>query len=491
MSRKFLSLALSIALLLTLLGSIPAMAEEPVTVTWYGVGASSDHQARINEAASKYIQSRGVNANLEIIKLGWGDYLQTYQIMLAAHEEFDLFNGQGSTFMQYAANGGIVEITDEILQEKLPGVTAAASEALLSALRYQGKLYMVPAMHEWAQYYGFAYYNVDVVEALGLDLSAVKCLDDLDPILEQVHEAYPDYTAVLPVAGIELPMMEYGFDTLNHQQTMVVGIDTNKENAEIISYYESEEVIDVLHKIDEWGHKGYLNQDPTIASMSIIQSGKLFTGLGRFKPGTGAQYTTDIVRYDEMAWDPNAAPKLSFQDSPAGWCTAVSSTCSDIDTALAVLNMTYTDADLVNLIVFGEKDVDYTLNENGFVEFIPGGYTELTASHTWQFGNQSLDYITQTQASMGLEDIWEIQAAFNLAAVPVQCAGFFFNTDEVDIEIAALNNVYEEYGAMLWNGMCDDVDATLAEFVKKLYDNGLQAVLNEANRQYADFLASK
>ena len=94
MSRKFLSLALSIALLLTLLGSIPAMAEEPVTVTWYGVGASSDHQARINEAASKYIQSRGVNANLEIIKLGWGDYLQTYQIMLAAHEEFDLFKGQ-------------------------------------------------------------------------------------------------------------------------------------------------------------------------------------------------------------------------------------------------------------------------------------------------------------------------------------------------------------------------------------------------------------
>ena len=490
MSRKLLSLALILALLLTAM-TIPAMAEEPTTVTWYGVGASSDHQARINEAASKYLQSQGINANLEIVKLGWGDYLKTYQTMMAAHEEFDLINADGSTLMQYGVNHGVVEITDEMLAEKLPGVTAVANEGLLNALRYKGSLYLVPAMHEWAQYYGWAYYNMDIAEALDLDMASVKTLDDCDAIFEKVHAAYPDVTVVW-FDNMELSMLSDRIDTINHLVTSVLGIDTKVENADIFSFYENEDVIKMLRKVDEWGHKGYINTDPTIAAMSLINDGKLFANIGRFKPGSGPQYTNANARYGEMAWDPDAAPVLGLKDAPSGWGTAISSTTSDLDTTLAVLNMAYTDATLINLIVFGEENTDYTLTEDGFAEIIPGGYAaEEYASHTWQFGNEALNLVKKDFADLGLADIWDVQAAFNLAAVPVQCAGFFFNSEDVDIEMAAVNNVYEEYGFTLWHGQCDDLDATLNEFVKKLYANGLQALLDEANSQYDEFLASK
>lgn len=66
MSRKLIGILLAMALLLSCI-SVTALADEPVTITWYGVGGSSDHQARVNEAASKYLQSQGLNVNLEYI----------------------------------------------------------------------------------------------------------------------------------------------------------------------------------------------------------------------------------------------------------------------------------------------------------------------------------------------------------------------------------------------------------------------------------------
>lgn len=91
MSRKIIGLVLALAMLLSCLSGVALAAEEPVTITWYGVGGASDHQARVNEAASKYLQSKGLNVNLEYISVGWGDYMQNYQVMLAAGEAFDLF----------------------------------------------------------------------------------------------------------------------------------------------------------------------------------------------------------------------------------------------------------------------------------------------------------------------------------------------------------------------------------------------------------------
>ena len=73
----------------------------------------------------------------------------------------------------------------------------------------------------------------------------------------------------------------------------------------------------------------------------------------------------------------------------------------------------------------------------------------------------------------------------------VESAGFYFDTTDVDIEVAAIANVYDEYAPMLWRGAVENLEETLAEFNQKLYDNGLQTVIDEVNRQYAEFLANK
>ena len=493
MSRKIIGLVLALAMLLSCLSGVALAAEEPVTITWYGVGGASDHQARVNEAASKYLQSKGLNVNLEYISVGWGDYMQNYQVMLAAGEAFDLFNAQGNTVMQFAKNGGVAEITDEMMDTLLPGVKAVAPAHVVEALKMDGKNWMVPSMHEWAQYYGFALINLDIVDALGLDLSTVKSLDDLDPIFEKVHAAYPDVYCIEPCDLKEIAMLLYNIGPANHLENTCVGLDTKSDDKDFFSFFENEKVVSILRKYAEWGKKGYVVPLDRKNDVNALRTeGKIFCSVGRFKPGAGAQSTNAVARYGDLAWDPEAAPLITMKDAPAGWVTALSNTSKHKELALQVLNLFYTDPVLENLLTMGEEGVDYTVAEDGFVDFIDGGFANgVFANRNWQIGNSALLKVSRGYADVGLPDIWQQLADFNAAGVPVQSAGFFFDTSDVDIEMAAVANVFDEFYALLRCGACDDLDATLAQFNQKLKDNGLQTLLDECNRQYDEFLANK
>lgn len=492
MSRKLIGILLAMALLLSCI-SVTALADEPVTITWYGVGGSSDHQARVNEAASKYLQSQGLNVNLEYISVGWGDYMQNYQVMLAAGESFDLFNAQGNTVMQFAKNGGVAEITDEMMDTLLPGVKAVAPAHVVEALKMDGKTWMVPSMHEWAQYYGFALLNLDIMEALDLDLSGVRSLDDLDPIFEKVHEAYPDVYCIEVCDLKEIAMLLYDIGPANHLDNTCVALNTRSDDKDFFSYFENEDVVSILRKFDEWGKKGYVVPLDRKNDINALRAeGKIFCALGRFKPGAGAQNTNAVVRYTDMKWDEDAAPVMGMKDAPAGWVTALSNTSKNKELALQVLNLFYTDPTLETILIMGEKDVDYTVADDGFVDFVDGGFANgVFANRNWQIGNSALLPVSRGYADLGLSDIWQEQADFNNSAVALESAGFFFDTEEVDIEMAALANVYDEFSGVLFCGVADDFDATLKQFVDKLNANGLQTVLDECNRQYDEFLASK
>ena len=67
--------------------------------------------------------------------------------------------------------------------------------------------------------------------------------------------------------------------------------------------------------------------------------------------------------------------------------------------------------------------------------------------------------------------------------------GFFFNTEPVAAEAAALSNVFNEYKAQISCGMADQ--KTIDEFIEKLYDNGFQTYIDEAQRQLDEWLASQ
>ena len=82
--------------------------------------------------------------------------------------------------------------------------------------------------------------------------------------------------------------------------------------------------------------------------------------------------------------------------------------------------------------------------------------------------------------------IWEEYETFNNAD-PLISTGFIFDNTAVSTEISALNNVYESYRDALGSGAVNP-EEVLDDFNAELYNSGLQAVMDEKQKQLDAFL---
>ena len=83
-----------------------------------------------------------------------------------------------------------------------------------------------------------------------------------------------------------------------------------------------------------------------------------------------------------------------------------------------------------------------------------------------------------------------IDAADNARAIDSPYAAFVLDTGNIKTEIAALTNVRDQYATPLTAGMVP-VDEGLKILRAKLAVAGLDKVLNEVRKQFADYLAKQ
>ncbi len=79
---------------------------------------------------------------------------------------------------------------------------------------------------------------------------------------------------------------------------------------------------------------------------------------------------------------------------------------------------------------------------------------------------------------------------FNDSAKNSLALGFKFDTSKVTNEIAAINNVIEEFKATIYSGSVD-VEEYLNKLNKKLKDQGIDRVIEEMQTQLNSWLAEK
>lgn len=470
-------------------GILPVKAEEHPTITWYAVGNLCDSEERISEAGTKLLNDAGIDVDFEVKWLGWDNYDQTISNMIVSGEEFDIFNRDIATINNYAINGGIYEITEEDLTNKLSSVVDAMGNDIIDACRYNGALYATPVAHEFAQWRG-VYYNTKIAEDCGIDMSTVKSIDDLDAVFAKVKEMAPDIYPVDTVNSENILMVMADLDDINRSSDLCMGMDISGDVSGIFNPYENEKVVAALKKIREWNEEGYVFTDTTAdASALFWNEGQIFCRIARMKPGTVEQYSVGNCKFDKVLFDENAV--RTFCDFPGGWGNAISATSDNPEAAMQVLNFAYGNKEFIDLLTFGEKDVDYTSDENGVITVGQSGYgAQVYGSACWQMGNHYINSVTDVQVAAGLSDIGNVLKDFNNNATSTEHTGFYFNPSEYSAEVSAIASTCLEYKVTVLSGEAD-VDEILAEFNEALAANGLQTLLDAANNQYQDFLETK
>ena len=432
----------------------------------------------------------GVRVNLEYFPTA--DYQTNIVLRHASGEPCDLFV---EAISDVVAAGRAADIT-ELVTQYAPEAIQEIGERSYTTCMIDGRCYGLPS-NKYVIYTCAWTFRKDLMDAAGIDVGEPSTFSDLTPIFDKFHEAYPDMYPIYINSGDQMsllaPLKEYGFDylcessTFNFSGACLLG-DESQKNLKVVNVYESDYFKEAVKTIREWYLKGYISPDAVTAAeskevalksgnyASCVNVGNKYLGIS-MSDNTGldidarvlGNYTLESNSYNVVPW-------------------VVSSQCKNPEAAVKFLNLTYTDPEIINLIVWGIEGRDYVLCDNGQARYPDGmdansvPYTCATAA--FYLGTQWYAY-----ARYGMpEGVNEYYKESIRNARLSNAMGFIFDPADVMNEISATVAVVDEYMPGLLAGVLD-LDIEYDKFIQQLYDAGLQTVIDAKQAQLDDWAA--
>lgn len=444
----------------------------------------SEEDLDVVEEAINVITREKIGAEITLKPISIAEYSNKISLALQGGEKIDCFESLGD-FGNCIATDMCMDITD--LYAQYAAETAATiPEAWIEACKSNGKLYGIPTYKPVALT-SMIIYRQDIADELNLDMSGVNSLDDVTAVLETVKGAYPDVTPLAPVQagtlGTEFTMKE--IDYLNDDYyTPVGGLIGN--NYDVVDLYSSDEFRHICELSREWYEKGLVMKDAaTTTSMAAesMASGNYFAYIAAYsypEEDTAASLEAQCGGFDLGAKIIGDAYLSTTDINALTWM--VSSTTDVPEAAMKFLNLTFTDKDIINLLIYGIEGRDYVLNEDGSVAY-PEGQDSTTVPYTAQLscgtlGNFFLMYSMGGTNPASLE--WELEQ--NETAKTSPAMGFTFDASALNTQYTAVKNVISQYLPGLLCGSLDP-DTEIDNFVSALNDAGYQDILNAKQEQ--------
>ena len=212
------------------------------------------------------------------------------------------------------------------------------------------------------------------------------------------------------------------------------------------------------------------------------EDGKTFCYVDFLKPGKAKETSAKF----DFELDQSTVSDI-WQDNGAGTGSmlAVSRTSKNPERVLRFLELLNTDATLSNLINYGIEGKHYTKIDDNTIT-IPDDTSYTLQGYQWMQGNVFLNYLTEGESP----DKVEALKAFNAEAKKPIDYGFKFDNTAVEAEIAACQTVKSEYRKQVIMGSMDP-EPIMKEYAAKLKAAGIDKIIEEAQKQYDEFLANK
>lgn len=367
MTRKLVSLFLSIAMLLGMTGSF-AVAEdtqpyqfpkydEPITLTTYAV-VNADKAFQEGDDAENNGLTRWYEKNLGIkIKLNWvaadgATNGQKMDLAFASDDLPDVIRPNAVQLAKYVEAGKIQPLDDIIEQYATPLVKLVIEDAmketngaLFAPYTFNGKLYAFPSICGSGSWWDNNFIRTDILNELGV--AAPTSLDDLEAICDLYIEKYPGKYPIMMNKDI--------MGTVNTFAAALVAYGTSvrnwTENAEGNLEYTSlqPETREALARVHTWYEKGYI--DPEFVVMDdqkakeVIASGDwLFchTGWGYYLGGAfvdmwNLNENAEVAALPPLTSGTGVEP-VSMRNTWFNDCTAVTSNCEHPEAVFAMIN---------------------------------------------------------------------------------------------------------------------------------------------------------
>ncbi|MBP1753881.1 MAG: hypothetical protein H6Q59_279 [Firmicutes bacterium] len=444
------------------------------------------------EEAINQITREKIGVEVELLPIAIFDYSSNISLALQGGDKVDLFESLGD-FNNAVSSDMAYDLTS-LIDTAAPETKALLGQDLLNACVKEGKLYGIPTYKPYALT-PMVIYKQEIATELGIDMTQVKNITDLTDVLRKVKAAYPDMTPLVPVqtgtSGVNMciPKVDYLTDDYFSPKGILMG-----DNMSVVDYYGTTEFSDLCNLTRTWYNEGLILQDAattTSTSTELMSSDNSFCYVASYSyppEDTAASLEAQCGGIDLGAVQIGDAYLDTTSVNALSWM--VSSTSKAPEAALKFLNLTFTDPEIINLLIYGIKDRDYVLDAEGFVSY-PQGLDATTVPYTAQLSCGTLGnfFLMYPMGGTNKDSIaWEEEQ--NVKAAKSPAMGFTFDSGEVETEYTAVTNVIQQYLPGLLCGSIDPQTA-IPEFRDKLTVAGLDTIIAAKQSQLDAWLAQK
>lgn len=433
------------------------------TLKWYTIGQEPKDLAQVQEEVNKYIGDK-IGVNIDMNFIDYGDYTQKMSVIINSGESYDLafVSSWAGDYLGNARKGAFLEL-DSYLDNKGADMKKAIDERFWEGAKVDGKTYAVPNQKEISTAPMWVF-TKEYVDKYNIPYQDLKTLEDLEPWLKVIKENEPEVTPLYITKGFSAPQY---FDQLVDP----VGIEYGDTGLKIKNMFETEKMKSTLETLRKYYQLGYINADSATAQDDKAK--KRFITKGDGQPYAEVLWSKDL-KYDVVATP--IMDSYVTNASTTGSMIAISKNSKNPEKAVEFLNLLNTDKELRNLLNYGIEDVHYKKIGENQIQLTEKAKDYSVGYYT--LGNLFETYVLDTEPVTK----WEEFKEFNKKAEDSPALGFKFNTAPVSNEIAAVNNVLEEFKSALYSGSVD-VNEYLNKLNTKLKEQGIDKIIAEMQSQ--------
>lgn len=440
---------------------------------------NTDDVKKVQDAINAYIGDK-INVEIELNDISSSEYKDKANLDLIA----------GSIDLLWTANWQEIIGCDDIVKnnavyditELLPkyDLYKSVPDWVWQSSAYDGKNFFVPCYKESAEGYNLAFRS-ELVQKYGWDLSTVKSLKDIEPMLADALADGLKYPYLTQRTAMFYRYYLDKFDFFSQDSFLAVDKDANA----VVNTVLTPEFKEFATLMADWAEKGYLHEDDlTKTTTDTTTKGQDWA----------VTWWTDVPNNAEAnsRWEQDAemvkvTENWLQSNGTLGSCYTISSQSSEaeVDACLKFLSLLYTDQKLADLYTFGIEGTHYNMVDGKVAKIEGAGYNH----SMWESTSVSVLSIESKEPDNKVQ----MYEDFNNGAKSSIANGFRFDSSSVETQYTACQNVFNEFGFVLEHGgyALADVQKGIDDYNAALEAAGFAEVLAEAQSQYAAWLEVK
>ena len=462
--------------------------------------------APTNDATQKMLDelneilTEKVNAELQIYYIGWTDCLSNYNLTLARMDGSVDLVGTATDWLDAwpnAKNGAFLELDEEMLAKYAPVTYETVPQEDWDLCKYNDNIYLMPEDNyaQWTNH-GFAY-RLDFAKLAGLE-NGVHSWEDMTTYFKYVCEHKDELGIVTPwdSDGTAYATMAGGWVSSHSDFVAIDGLaaaalwgGTKDDLYTIVSpfYTDADMMVEFAKTMKEWDEMGVWKTDVlnNTSADNREELGKTAAEQHHTQTWTDlVSKTPENVPGAEVGffWFGEEEKNVTALNITHG-AMAVSYGSENPERALMVYDLLRNDAECYDLINYGQKGVQWDVNDEG-LRTVPESYNSDTESITTNFWWGRNDLLEIRDATKDWDKIDVMYKELEDASIGYPYGKFVANVDDIQSYINNIGEVNTNYMKQIASGKyTGTAEEIVAEYQQALKDAGMDIVIEELQKQ--------